>query len=76
MARRQSGKYPEQIVIMSKKPLAEAVRERHDREDESISEIGRRWLSIGWRIQEASDASGYSVESILDQVERTYAATS
>lgn len=75
MARRQSGKYPEQIVIMSRKPLADAVRAEAEREDESVAEIGRRWLTIGQRVQTVSEASGYSVESILEQVERTYAGT-
>jgi hypothetical protein len=73
MARRETGKYPEQIVIMSKKPLAEAVRERSAAEEESISEIGRRWLEIGRRISDVSETSGYPVETIVDQVERTYA---
>lgn len=73
MARRQTGKYPEQIVIMSRKPLADAVRSKAESEDESVAEIGRRWLAIGQRIQDVSEKSGYSVESILEQVERTYA---
>lgn len=73
MARRSTGKYPEQIVIMTKRPQAETVREQARVDDESVAGIGRRWLSYGERLERAAKRSGYSVESILDQVERTYA---
>lgn len=74
MARRSTGRYPEQLVIMTKTPQAEAVRERAARVADSISGVGRDWLEIGRRIQAVSSASGYPVEVILDNVERTYAA--
>lgn len=72
MARRDTGKYPEQIVIMSKRPQAQAVREQAKADDESVAGIGRRWLGYGERLERVAKSYGCSVESILDQVERTY----
>lgn len=75
MGRRNTGKYPEQIVIMSRLPLATAVRDEAASEEESVAEIGRRWLESGRRLSAVAKSYGCSVESILDQVERTYAPT-